>query len=253
MQITLDCPTKIAQFTTIFRWLRNIIREINISFRPDGLYAQGMDPCHACLFELDLKSSWFSTYLVPHELIVGVYCEALFKVTSCLEPNQSIRISEDQDRLCIDLSGEGTVGKLFKIHMLDLNCAMLEIPTTIYAADALLVSEELSNLATQLSIFGEDVAISFSEEGIVLTSEGDTGTMCATIEDNIITEYAVEENNTITSNFSLQFIRNVCAFSKLNKNIQLNCSQDLPLRVEYALGDKGSALRFFLAPKIQDM
>ena len=212
-----------------------------------------MDPCHACLFELDLKASWFSTYSVPCELIVGVYCEALFKVTSCLEPNQSIRMSEGQDRLCIDLSGEGTVGKLFKIHMLDLNCAMFEIPDTVYGADALLVSEELSKLTTQLSIFGEDVAISFSEEGIVLASDGDTGTMRATIEDKTILEYAIEENETITAAFSLQFIRNICAFSKLNENVQLNCSQDIPMRVEYTLGEEGSALRFFLAPKIRDL
>ena len=62
MKIVIEDKEKIQKFVIIFRRLKEQVEFINIDFKMEGFYTQGMDSAHVALFELNLKKDWFHTY-----------------------------------------------------------------------------------------------------------------------------------------------------------------------------------------------
>ena len=52
LEITISNAKKVYQFTTILQNLKGISNELTLDCNEGGLYAQGMDTAHVCLFEL---------------------------------------------------------------------------------------------------------------------------------------------------------------------------------------------------------
>mmetsp|Transcript_13080 Transcript_13080/g.11666 ORF Transcript_13080/g.11666 Transcript_13080/m.11666 type:complete len:303 (+) Transcript_13080:56-964(+) len=55
----------------------------------------------------------------------------------------------------------------------------------------------------------------------------------------------------VTQTFSLRYLNNFTKATSLHDSVMLRMGQDVPLEVEYKIGDFG-ALRYYLAPKIDD-
>ena len=64
MKITLENRKKVSQFGNILKHLKHFSQDIEIFINEERLYAQGMDGSQAALFELILKSDWFTSYEV---------------------------------------------------------------------------------------------------------------------------------------------------------------------------------------------
>ena len=55
--------------------LKHFSQDIEIIINEERLYAQGMDGSQAALFELSLKSDWFTSYEVDEDVVLGINCE----------------------------------------------------------------------------------------------------------------------------------------------------------------------------------
>jgi len=55
----------------------------------------------------------------------------------------------------------------------------------------------------------------------------------------------------VTQTFSLRYLNNFTKATGLSDKVTLRMGQEVPLEVEYKIGDFGS-LRYYLAPKIDD-
>ena len=103
MKLTLENRKKVSQFSNILKHLKHFSQDIEIVINNDGLYAQGMDSGHVALFELVLKSDWFTSYDVDENVSLGINCELIAKVLNCLNNNQTITMEYDtkKDNLTI--------------------------------------------------------------------------------------------------------------------------------------------------------
>lgn len=260
MKVVLNEKDKVSKFACIFKHLKQLNNDINMYFSEDGLYTQGMDGAHVCLFELSLKSDWFSSYDVEKDITIGVNCELIFKVLNCLEEFQSIEITYNEgDKLNIKLTpDEGVRGivKEFEMPLVDIDSAVLEIPDTDYSADIEISSNEFRELISQLSIFGTDITFNCHDE-IKITGTGEYGVMNAIISEHDISMYQIEEDTELTLSFSGKYLQEMCSFSKVNSSINLHFSKDTPMKMQYNIDEEDEEkslnyIRFFLAPKIED-
>ena len=123
-----------------------------------------------------------------------------------------------------------------------------------------------------LSQFGESVVISCTKEGVKFSAAGDIGTgniklaQTANVdkEEEAVT-IEMQEPVTLTfacrlfieivwKEFNLTFNRYLNMFTKascLAAQVSLSMSPDVPLVVEYNIGEIGQ-VRYYLAPKIED-
>ena len=270
MNITLQTPNKVAQFACIMKNLKNFSQDIEFIVNENGIYTQGMDGGHCCLFELILKPEWFDSFETDNTYTLGLNCELLAKVLSCLEQNQSIKMqySDKRDNLFISLSpndGESGIIKVFRIPLIDIEQNLLEIPDTEYTADVTMLSDDFVKLVSQMSIFGSTISFELGDT-IKMTGKGDNGTMDAIIKEDDILMYAIEEDAKLSLEFSGSYINMMSAFNRLNKQVQINFSENVPMKIQFGLDgfmddeeededeelkDK-NFIRLFLAPKIND-
>ena len=269
MNISLTESTKVNQFASIMKNLKNFSQDVEFVVSEDGVYTQGMDGSHCCLFEMILKSNWFDKFETDKRYVLGLNCELLAKVLNCLEQSQKIimQYTEDRDDLFISLSpndGESSIVKVFHLPLIDIESNLLEIPETEYSADIAMSSDDFGKLVNQLSIFGKDIRFELSDS-IKVTGKGDDGTMSAIIKEEDIFMYAAEEDMELSLEYAGGFIVMMTAFSKLNKKIQIHFSEEMPMKIQYGLDnfmdededdeeetkDK-NFIRFFLAPKVHD-
>jgi len=267
MNIVLRDARKVSQFSSIMKNLKSFSQDIELMVGKNGIYAQGMDSSHICLFELILKDDWFDEFEIEKSYTLGLNCELLAKVLNCLEQNQTIQMNytEDKDNLFITLSpieGESSIVKVFKLPLMDIESNLLVIPETEYTADIEMISEDFGKLIEQVSIFGKEILFEL-DEIIKVTGKGDNGTMNAIIKQDDILLYAIEEDTKLDLEFSGNYINMMTTFSKINNKIQIHFSKDTPMKIQYGLDnfmdnddedetEDTNFIRLFLAPKIND-
>jgi proliferating cell nuclear antigen len=105
---------------------------------------------------------------------------------------------------------------------------------------------------SQLGGFGDDIIVKCSENEINLTSKGVDGEMMVNIPIDELTSYSIVEGEEIILTYSLVYINKMCITNKLSTDIDFSLSNECPLKINYNLGEEGSSLVFFIAPKMNE-
>ena len=239
LEITINNDKKVYQITQILHNLKNISSELNLLCDENGLYAQGMDSSHVCLFELNIKPGWFDTYNCSQECVMGIHCEMLFKIISCIKEGQHIDMKHDPvnsaSKLTINLLGN-SYDKSFELSLIDIDSEMVELPDKEYTADIRFVSKDYAELINQLSIFGNKLNIVCNDD-IVLNSENEFGKVDIIVKENDIIEYMMEEDSEIDCCYSIKYINMITKFANVNKEIGIHISNTFPIKFMYNLDD----------------
>lgn len=262
MRLILETREKAQKFAEIFKNLKNVVDEINMTFTPNNIYMQGMDNTHALLFEMILEKDWFDTYEATEEDTFGMHCATFFQIINCFKENQTIEIKLEpiDDYLTIIFAGENQIHKAFEMARIEIDSQLLDIPEVEYEVDICFNSNEFSELIKETAIFNDTINIKFTEENIKMIASGTLGKLTATINEDDIIMFSIEEGCNLNLNYTLGFLNKICGFSRLNNEIQVHCSQETPMKIQYNL-DKTEAdsediaksyCRFFIAPKIED-
>ena len=161
----------------------------------------------------------------------------------------------------------------YEMKLMNLDQEHLGIPETDYACVIKMPAREFAQVVRDLSQFGESVVISCTKEGVKFSAAGDIGmgniklaqTANVDKEEEAV---SIEMQEPVTLTFAtrcallnikltkfLQIVpRYLNMFTKascLAPQVSLSMSPDVPLVVEYNIGDIGH-IRYYLAPKIED-
>lgn len=237
LEITINNEKKVYQFTTILQNLKSISNDLTLQCDEKGIYAQGMDSGHVCLFELNIGAEWFDKYVCTEPCSMGINCEMLFKIISCIKEGQHIDMKHNplKPKLSIDLLGN-SYDKSFELSLIDIDTQMVELPDKEYTADIRFVSKDYAELINQLSIFGNKLKIC-CDDNIILNSENEFGKVDITVKEEEIIEYMMEEDSSIESYFGIKFVNMITKFANLNKEISIHISNNFPIKFMYNLED----------------
>jgi proliferating cell nuclear antigen len=259
MKFVISDKKKFSVFSTLFRHLPQFTETINLHVSETGIYVQGMDTSQISLFEIKLKNDWFDEFTCEKNCVIGLVCSVFYKVFQCidnLEQKMTIMFDETKDKLNVKLEGNNII-KDFEISLLDIDSEILNIPETEYDVDIEIDSGSIANYINQMLIFDETFTLRTTQENIILSSKNESGSMSITIKEESIISYAIEEELDLTLSFSLNYIKKICAFSKITKSTFINMKKNTPMRFHQSLDNKGfneseNYIRFYLAPKIDD-
>jgi proliferating cell nuclear antigen len=234
---------KVVQLRTIFTNLKSICNNMNFVIGKNGFYTQGLDACHICILELNLTPSWFDNIKLPSvkdTYRIGIDCGMLECVFKCLESGQTIKITymeNSSENLLVYFEGKGH-DKMFEIPLLDIDTEQLEIPDAEYSSDIIINSDEFKHILLQLINFGDKVLFKLGfDDNIYMRTEGQMGKMQVRIKEENIVEYALEEEKTFEVLYGIKFINLFCNFSKLNQNIKVHISENIPMKLQYDLSN----------------
>jgi proliferating cell nuclear antigen len=256
MKIVIGEKHKKDLLVSVFQILKNCTNIITSTFSNNGLHIQGMDKSHVCLFDVNIKNSWFKEYSVDTETVMSFDVTVFHTIIGTKNDAHNIHIySDNPDYLNIDLianeTSKGDFNKKFKLPLVDFDYEELNIPTVDYDAEFSVSAKKICEITSQMMTFGDDINIKCTEDTIDLITNGVTGEMLVNIAIDELNEYSIVEGEDINLSYSLNYVNKMCLTNKLSTEIDFCISKECPMKIKYDLGDD-SNLVFFIAPKVTD-
>lgn len=153
--------------------------------------------------------------------------------------------SGEFQRICRDLSTIGDAGTWPRLTRLAPSTPFLPAINLVRLTTPFLFSLLLS-----------PVMISVDKEGVVFQAVGDLGSGSVTLKprssvDSEDDSVVIELKESVKLSFALRYLNYFTKATPLIGSVTLSMSKDVPLVVEYRVGDMGF-IRYYLAPKIED-
>ena len=255
MNLVIEDVKRSEWFQIIFQNIRQFSDKFCINFRENDVYIQGMDDSHVAIFEVSLCKDWFSVYECQEPFTIGVHGGIFSKILNTRDPIQHISMKTSTitlDKLDVSFTHPtGSFNKFFEMPLIDYESEMMEIPPCDYNVSMEIESKEWKKILDQLSNFGDSVQFKCKEDSVHLIAGSIEGKMDVNILSDNIETYVVDEGCDISTQFQLRYLQVMSNFQKLNKNLTIMMSPDIPCCCNFNLhGD--SYIKFFLAPQIED-
>ena len=237
-------------FRTDFEVLKDIINDVNLVFRPDGLVVVTLDTARVTLVHLVMPAENFEEYHCEGEHTAGLNVSNTYKLLKSVTNTDTLSMNID-DSYLLHIHIENSAKKSstsFEFKLLDINDDMLSIPeidmnilTTIPSIDFQRVARDMNNIA-------QDIRITRKKYTLELECEGGFANQRTIIE-------CVEPgaDKALGNVFSLKYINMFTRATSLCASVQLMQHGDddnMPIVFRYTVANLGE-LKFYLAPKVE--
>ena len=238
-----------SAFKAVFEVLKDIINDVNLVFRPEGLMVVTLDTARVTLVHLVMPAENFEEYHCEGEHTAGLNVSNTYKLLKSVTNTDTLSMSID-DSYLLHIHIENAAKKSstsFDFKLLDINDDELSVPeiemnvlTTIPSVDFQRVTRDMNNLA-------QDIRITRKKNTLELECEGGFANQKTVIE-------CVEpgKDKALGNVFSLKYINMFTRATSLCSSVQLMQHDDddnMPIVFRYTVANLGE-LKFYLAPKV---
>ncbi|CAB4060918.1 PCNA [Lepeophtheirus salmonis] len=216
--------------------LKDLLSEATWDAADSGITLQAMDNSHVSLVSVSLRAEGFDKFRCDRQLSLGMNLTSMAKILKCASNNDVITLkAQDMSPDSVSFVFESPNGDRvsdYEMKLMNLDAEHLGIPDTDYAAVVRMPSTEFSRVVKDLSQFwGVAPHLSSVDK-----------------EDEAV---SVEMQEPVSLTFACNYLNMFTKATCLSPRVTLSMSPDVPLVVEYAMGDIGH-IRYYLAPKIED-
>jgi proliferating cell nuclear antigen len=267
MEVHIKDKKKKEIFNTIFSLLKHFTSNIYLTINETTFHIQGMDNSHVILFNLLLYKDWFDYFTSDETYKIAFDVNIFHSIISTKNEDQCFIMkfsNETSDVLHIEMLNvlaKKEFNKYFKMPLMDYEYDEFKLPNVEYDIEMKITSKKMTDIFSQLSVFGENIHILCGEENIDFETKGDSGEMRVNLnvtED--VSSYTIVEGEEFHFVYSLNYLNKICTH-KLSYNIDLYLDNEQPMKIEYDLSntmnlDKAenngsSNLIFYIATKIE--
>ena len=234
-----------AAIKSTFEVLKDILNDVNIYFKPDGIYIVTLDTARSSLVDMYLSSENFEEYDCPQQIETGVNVTNMFKLLKTITSNDVLIISiNSKEYMNIEIHNENKkTSTKFELKLLDINENQIEVPETNMTITTPMPSVDFQRICRDMSNIGSEIQITREGKYITLTCHGDFANQETSIECN-------DECPKLTGVYSLRYMNiftkatSMCATVQIMQEEQNRC-----LILKYNVANLGE-LKFYLATKL---
>ena len=102
MEFYINDKKKAECFSVIFQNTKDFSDHTVMYFDENGLFMQGMNNSHVCLYELRIPSEWFHKYNYTsstEKLLLGINNETIYKIINTKQEEHSIYFKYTDDTI----------------------------------------------------------------------------------------------------------------------------------------------------------
>jgi len=239
--------------------LKDLIIDCNIDCSEEEMAIQAMDSSHVSLVAVSLASASFDHYRCDRPISLGFNSNNMSKILKCAGNDDVITLKSEDEAENLTLMFESpTQDRLsdFELKLMDINKEQLGIPDTDYKCTIQMPSNEFQRIIRDLQVLGDSCVISCTKEGIRFSVSGDMGTGNVLLRgtvggDKPEEQVSIEMEEPVELTFALRYLNFFTKATCLGPRVILSMSPEVPIVVEYPIGDSGF-IKYYLAPKIDD-
>jgi proliferating cell nuclear antigen len=227
-----------AAFKSTFEVLKDILNDVNIYFRKEGMFIVTLDTARTSLVDIFLSADNFEEYSCDQEeVIAGINISNTFKLLKTITNNDVLQIEINcKEYMNITISSDTKkTNTKFQLKLLDINETTV---TTLPSIDFQRLCRDMSNIGNYIEIIRTGKEIKFNCEGDFANQE--TSIEC------------VEESPTISGLYSLKYLNIFTKATSMCASVQIiQETGNRFLILKYNVANLGE-LKFYLATKVSE-
>ena len=231
-----------------FEVLKDILNDINIYFKPSGVYVTTLDTARTSLVDMFLDADNFEEYhCESDEIIAGINISNTFKLLKTITNNDVLTISiNSKEYMDIEITSESKkTSTKFQLKLLDINESKIEVPNVTMTSITTLPSADFQRLCRDMSNIGTEIEITRSGKELRLSCEGDFANQETSIE-------CLEESPEISGLYSLRYLNIFTKATSMCSSVQIMQEEgNRFLILKYNVANLGD-LKFYLATKVSE-
>ena len=248
MRLTLAEPRLLRESVNI---ISDLVTEITLRVDKEKIEVVAIDPANVALVDFKLLSSAFAEYTVPKPYELAINLEYLKSVLKRAKPMDAVTLvlEEEANRLQVVLFGEGR--RTFTVPLIHIEENEQKVPVLTFATRVELSSVRFDEAIEDMGIVSESLSFTSLPEKFLIKAESHQKDAVVEIPAGGETVVQLLQGDTLTSKYSIDYLRKISKGGKLADNVVLEFGDDYPLRVEYKLMDR-LRLSFILAPRVSN-
>ena len=262
MKLLINDAKKIEKLIVMFRVLKQFTNSIVVNCDEEKMYIQAIDQWMVSIAEYTLYREWFDEYSIPEETTFGINTSILCSVLGCYIENGNLEMELDGDRLYISYNTKDEKAiithKNYTVPLIDVTNDLLSIPESDYEADLEMTTSIFNAMVSEIATFSGGINFKISEESIQFETVG-TFANQDTIDCNCVIDvdienvdaFSIDEGCSFTVSYATKYISLISSFSKIFKNIEMNISPELPLKIKFC-EENNYEIIFYIAPRIEE-
>lgn len=227
--------------------IADLVTEVRFTVTKNALELVAMDPANVAMVVFKLLSSAFAEYDVKSETTLAVNLNDLKSVLRRVKQSDTLTLEQEENKLKLTLKGNSK--REFSIPLIDIDEKEQKIPDLNFTVKVTTSSETFSDAVEDADIIGESVALGIRDGTFVVSSSSDLSKAQIEIPADDTTKLSGASE--AKSKYSIEYLKRMIAASKLADSVEVNFSQDYPMKVEYKVVDKLD-LSFILAPRVDN-
>jgi len=246
-------------FKQLIEALKDLVQEANIECSDDEISIQAMDNSHVSLVAVSLRSGGFDHFRCDRAITLGFNATNMGKILKCAGNDDVITLKAEDEgdalSLVFESPGQDRIAD-FELKLMDIDSEQLGIPDTEYKVTIQMPSGEFQRIIRDMQVLGDTLTISCTKEGVKFGVQGDLGSGNVLIRQNNTAEkeeekVLIEMEEPVELTFALRYLNFFTKATSLGPTVILNMSPEVPIVVEYPIGESGH-IKYYLAPKIDE-
>ena len=232
---------------SIFEVLKDILNDVNIYFRPDGVYIVTLDTARTSLVDMYLAADNFEQYSCEQEVIAGINMSNTFKLLKTITNNDVLQMEiNSREYMNIEIISESKkTNTQFQLKLLDINESRIEVPTVNMTSVTIIPSADFQRLCRDMSNIGDYIEITRSGKNFRLKCDGDFACQETHIE-------CPDESPEITGLYSLRYLNIFTKATSMCASVQIMQEDgNRFLILKYNVANLGE-LKFYLATNVSE-
>ena len=230
-----------------FEVLKDILNDVNVYFKKDGMYIATLDTARTSLVDMYLSADNFEEYNCENEIVAGINVSNTFKLLKSITNNDVLVIKIDcKEFMNIEIHSESKKScTTFSLKLLDINENQIEVPQMNMTTITPMLSSDFQRICRDMYNIGNDIEITRDGKMLKLHCDGDFANQETSIE-------CTEESPKISGKYSLRYLNIFTKATSMCSTVQImQEEQNRFLILKYNVANLGE-LKFYLATKVPE-
>ena len=230
-----------------FEVLKDILNDVNIYFKPDGMYIVTLDTARTSLVDMFLSADNFEEYECEHDIIAGINVSNTFKLLKSITNNDVLVINiNSKEYMNIEIHSEAKkTSTKFALKLLDINENQIEVPNVNMTTITPMASSDFQRICRDMYNIGTNIEITREGTNLKLLCNGDFANQETDIQ-------CTEECDKISGVYSLRYLNIFTKATSMCSTVQImQEEQNRFLILKYNVANLGD-LKFYLATKVPE-
>lgn len=236
-----------AAIKSTFEVLKDILNDVNIYFKPDGVYLVTLDTARTSLIDMHLPAENFEEYTCESAVDTGVNVTNMYKLLKTITSNDVLIISIDcKEYMNIEIHSEQkkTCTK-FALKLLDINENQIEVPEMNMTMNTPIPSVDFQRICRDMSNIGTDIEITRVGKTLRFVCTGDFANQDTEIQ-------CTDESPIMSGVYSLRYMNIFTKATSMCATVQIiQEEKNRFLILKYNVANLGD-LKFYLATKVSE-